>query len=83
MLLSLSVATSSIPPKNPTEVQMSANVVAGLTTQGHELTGTAQVLCNSPDVFRWQYLSSNTLYLTHPSGYSYRQVLCSQTSASP
>lgn len=44
MLLSLSVATSSISPTNPAEVQMSANVVAGLTTQGHELTGTAQVL---------------------------------------
>lgn len=44
MLQSLSAATSSFPPKNPAEVQMSANVVAGLTTQGHELTGTAQVL---------------------------------------
>ncbi|XP_067314223.1 polycystin-1-like protein 2 isoform X2 [Pseudorasbora parva] len=47
MLLSLSVATSSIPPKNPAEVQMSANVVAGLTTQGHELTGNAQLQASS------------------------------------
>ncbi|XP_016102995.1 polycystic kidney disease protein 1-like 2 [Sinocyclocheilus grahami] len=43
MLQSLSAATSSFPPKNPAEVQMSANVVSGLTTQGHELTDTAQL----------------------------------------
>ncbi|XP_026071624.1 polycystic kidney disease protein 1-like 2 [Carassius auratus] len=43
MLQSLSSATSSFPPKNPAEVQMSATVVSGLTTQGHELTDTAQL----------------------------------------
>ncbi|XP_073691874.1 polycystin-1-like protein 2 [Garra rufa] len=43
MLQSLSAATSSFPPKNPAEVQISANVVVGLTTQGHELTDTAQL----------------------------------------
>ncbi|TRY93276.1 hypothetical protein DNTS_021652, partial [Danionella cerebrum] len=47
MLQTLNTAISSVPPKNPAEVQMSANVVAGLTTQSHELSGTAKIEASS------------------------------------
>ncbi|XP_067257323.1 polycystin-1-like protein 2 [Chanodichthys erythropterus] len=75
MLLSLSVATSSIPPKNPAEVQMSANVVAGLTTQGHELTDTAQLQASS----LLTNLSESLVSLTHSGEESSEQILQAST----
>ncbi|XP_056621432.1 polycystic kidney disease protein 1-like 2 [Triplophysa dalaica] len=47
MLQSMSVAISMEPLKNPAEVQMSADAVVGLTTQGDELTDTAQLQASS------------------------------------
>ncbi|XP_051994643.1 polycystic kidney disease protein 1-like 2 [Xyrauchen texanus] len=47
MLQSLSVATCTAPPKNPAEVQMSANALVGLTAQGDELTATSQLKASS------------------------------------
>ncbi|XP_077057765.1 polycystin-1-like protein 2 [Siphateles boraxobius] len=75
MLLSLGVATSSIPPKNPAEVQMSANVVAGLTTQGHELTGTAQLQASS----LLTNLSKSLVSLTHSGEESSEHILQAST----
>lgn len=51
MLQSMSDAISTEPPKNPAEVQMSADAVVGLTTQGDELTDAAQVSLNKSTWF--------------------------------
>ncbi|XP_017212723.2 polycystin-1-like protein 2 isoform X1 [Danio rerio] len=75
MLQSLSTAISSIPPKNPAEVQMSANVIAGLTTQGHELTDTTQLQASS----LLTNLSKSLVSLTHAGDESSEQILQAST----
>lgn len=44
MLIDLGTAVNSAPLKNPGEVQKTADAVESLTTQGEELTSTAQVV---------------------------------------
>ncbi|RXN17626.1 polycystic kidney disease 1-like 2 [Labeo rohita] len=75
MLLSLSAATNSFPPKNPAEVQMSANVVVGLTTQGHELTDTAQLQAS----YLLANLSKSLVSLTHSGKKFSEQILQAST----
>ncbi|MCI4383146.1 hypothetical protein PGIGA_G00023010 [Pangasianodon gigas] len=47
MLLDLGTAVNAAPLRNPSEVQKTADAVVGLTTQGEELTSTAQLEASS------------------------------------
>lgn len=67
MLQSMSDAISMEPPKNPAEVQMSADAVVGLTTQGDELTGAAQVSLNK-SILQGCIVSSNSSLLAIVTG---------------
>ncbi|XP_073715516.1 polycystin-1-like protein 2 [Misgurnus anguillicaudatus] len=75
MLESMSAAINIKPPRNTAEVQMSADAVAGLTTQGDELTETAQLQASSV----LTNLSQSLVYLTHSGKESSEQVMQAAT----